>query len=421
MKVVILGAGVIGVTSAYYLAGEGHEVVVIDRQSAPGMETSFANAGEISPGYASPWAAPGLPLKALRWLFMRHSPLILSARLDPAMIRWLFSLLRNCTHSCYVANKERMMRVAQYSRERLIELRANTGIQYSQRTLGTLEVFRSQKEFEGVAKDVEVLKANAVPFEILDRRGCVLAEPGLASAACDIVGGLRLPNDETGDCFEFTTALAALASTRGVVFRYGERVQGLRAAGNAVESVLTDHGAISADAYVIALGSYTPGLLRPLSIELPVYPVKGYSLTAPLRDAVRAPQSTVMDERHKVAITRLGQRIRVGGMAEISGFSAGLSFKRRATLEYSAKSLFPDAADLGAASFWSGLRPMTPDGTPVVGPTTIRNLFLNTGHGTLGWTMACGSAQILTDMMSGRGTDIETADLSIARYGRFQA
>ena len=416
MKVVVLGAGVIGVTSAYHLANAGHEVVVIDRQSAAGMETSFANAGEISPGYASPWAAPGIPVKAIKWLFMRHAPLILHARLDPEMIGWLCSMLRNCTRQRYVVNKERMMRLAEFSRERLIELRAQTGIRYSQGTLGTLEVFRSHQEFDGVAKDVAVLKTAGVPFEILDRQGCLSAEPGLASAAAQIVGGLRLPNDETGDCFEFTTALAALAASQGVTFRYEERISGLQLAGDAVSAVHTDRGAVSADVYVMALGSYTRGLLRPLGIRLPVYPVKGYSLTARVRDPLRAPRSTVMDERFKVAMTRLGDRIRVGGMAELAGFSDRLTANRRLTLEHSVGSLFPGGGDLAGASFWCGLRPMTPDGTPVIGPTHLRNVFLNTGHGTLGWTMACGSAQILTDLVGGATPAIETADLTLDRY-----
>jgi len=418
MKIAVLGSGVIGVTSAYYLAAAGHDVEVIDRQSAPAMETSFANAGEISPGYASPWAAPGIPRKVLKWLFMRHAPLILCARFDPHLLRWMFAMLRECSHARYAVNKERMLRLAQFSRDRLIELRASTGIQYSQRMLGTLEVFRSQQEFDSVAKDVEVLRANGVPFEMLDARGCFSVEPGLKSAAARIVGGLRLPNDETGDCFEFTTALASLAAAKGVTFRHGELVKSLRLAGNRVDAVLTDAGIVTADAYVVALGSYSPALLRPLGLALPVYPVKGYSLTAPIRDEGHAPQSTVMDERFKVAITRLGDRIRVGGMAELSGFNHRLPGRRRETLEHSVESLFPGGGDLPAASFWCGLRPMTPDGTPIVGRTRIRNLFLNTGHGTLGWTMACGSADVLTDIISGTEPAIETSDLSIERYDR---
>jgi len=416
MRIVVLGSGVIGVTSAYYLAAAGHDVEVIDRHPASGMETSFANAGEISPGYASPWAAPGIPLKALQWLFMRHAPLILSGRFDPQLLRWMFSMLRECTHSRYAVNKERMLRLAQFSRDRLIDLRASTGIQYSQRMQGTLEVFRSQREFDSVAKDVEVLRANGVQFQILDRAGCVSIEPGLQSAANRIVGGLRLPNDETGDCFEFTTALAALASAKGVTFRHGEHIKVLRVAANNVAAVVTDRRVVTADVYVVAMGSYSPALLRPLGLALPVYPVKGYSLTAPIRDETHAPQSTVMDERFKVAITRLGDRIRVGGMAELAGFCHRLPTRRRETLEHSVGSLFPGGGDLPAASFWCGLRPMTPDGTPIIGPTKIRNLFLNTGHGTLGWTMACGSAHVLTDLIGGTRPAIETDDLSIERY-----
>jgi D-amino-acid dehydrogenase len=380
------------------------------------METSFANAGEVSPGYSSPWAAPGMPMKALKWLFMRHSPLALRPRLDSEMLGWLLAMLGNCTHARYAVNKERMMRLAEFSRDRLIALRKDTGIEYEQRMLGTLQVFRTQAELDDVAKDIDSLKMAGVPFEILSRAGCVSAEPGLATASQKIVGGLRLPNDETGDCFKFSEKLAALATERGVTFQYGATALHLTVRAGEVDALMTDRGEVHADAYVLALGSYTPGLLRPLGIRLPVYPVKGYSITASIVDDQRAPRSTVMDERYKVAITRLGNRIRVGGMAEIAGFDTALRRRRRDTLELSAGSLFPGAGDLKNASFWCGLRPMTPDGTPVVGGTEIENLFLNTGHGTLGWTMACGSAQVLADAVSGTASAIDTADLAISRY-----
>ena len=416
MKVAILGSGVIGVTSAWYLAKAGHEVVVIDRQSGPALETSFANAGEISPGYASPWAAPGIPMKAMRWLFMQHAPLILRPSFDAAMLRWIVAMLGNCTEKAYAVNKSRMVRLAEFSRDQLIALRQETGISYDERSQGTLQLFREQKQLDGIGKDVAVLQADGVPFEVLDKAGCIAAEPGLANSQSPIVGGLRLPNDETGDCFKFTNALADMAKAAGVTFLHDHKIKRLVQGKGSIDHVETDKGPVDADAFIIALGSYSPLLVAPLGIKLPVYPVKGYSITVPITAAERAPVSTLLDESFKVAITRLGDRIRVGGMAELSGFSTNLPGKRRDTLEYSVGSLFPAAGDLGKASFWSGLRPMTPDSTPVIGSTHIPNLYLNTGHGTLGWTMACGSGHVITDIVSNRKPAIETGDLSIARY-----
>lgn len=417
MKVAVLGSGVIGVTSAWYLAEAGHDVVVIDRQPGPALETSFANAGEISPGYASPWAAPGIPQKAIRWLMMRHAPLILQPAIDREMLGWLFAMLRNCTGTRYAINKARMVRLAEYSRDRLIALRADTGIAYDERMQGTLQLFRTQKQLDGTEKDIAVLRAGGVPFELLDREGCIAVEPGLAAAREKIVGGLRLPGDETGDCFKFTVSLAAMAAERGVQFRYGEAIQSLAIDRARIVGVETDRGRITADRYVVTLGSHSAAMLRPLGLKLPVYPVKGYSITVPIVDAARAPESTLMDESYKIAITRLGDRIRVGGMAEISGYNNALPERRRATLVHSLTDLFPGAGDIDAASYWSGLRPMTPDGTPVIGATPYDNLFLNTGHGTLGWTIACGSGQLIADLVSGGTTDIEAEDLSISRYG----
>ncbi|WP_349677533.1 D-amino acid dehydrogenase [Brevundimonas naejangsanensis] len=418
MKIAILGAGVIGVTTAHYLARQGHEVTVIDRQSGPALETSFANAGEISPGYSSPWAAPGIPAKAVKWLFMRHAPLILHPQINAPTVAWLLSLLRNCTSARYALNKARMVRLADYSQVVQTALNEELGLEYDHRTQGTLQLFRTQKQLDGIYKDTEVLREGGVPFEVLDQDGCIAAEPGLKATRDLFVGGLRLPRDETGDCFKFTVALADhAAATQGVTFQYGTTIQGLIAEGGRITGVKTDKGVVTADAYVLALGSYSPMMVKPLGMTLPVYPVKGYSITAPIINEPAAPVSTIMDESYKVAITRLGDRIRVGGMAEIAGFSDALPERRRNTLEHSVGSLFPGAGDLKAASYWSGLRPMTPDGTPVIGKTKIDNLFLNTGHGTLGWTMACGSARVIADLISGQTPDIETADLGIARYG----
>ncbi len=416
MKVVILGAGVIGVTSAWYLAKAGHEVTVIDRQPAPAMETSFANAGEISPGYSSPWAAPGIPVKALKWMFMKHAPLIIHPKMDMVKLSWMARMLMNCTSEAYAVNKSRMVRLAEYSRDCLIDLRSETCITYDERTQGTLQLFRTEKQVAAAAKDIAVLRADGVPFEVLDADACVAAEPGLAGARDKIAGGLRLPGDETGDCFKFTWRLSEMAEEAGVTFRYGVGIDRLEAEGGRIVAVHTAQGRVTADAFVVALGSYSPALVAPLGIKLPVYPVKGYSITVPVVDEGRAPVSTVMDETHKIAITRLGDRIRVGGMAEIAGFDLSLNPRRRATLQHSVEDLFGGSGDQSRASFWCGLRPMTPDGTPVVGRSPVSNLFLNTGHGTLGWTMAAGSGRVLADIVSGRRTEIEAADLGYSRY-----
>lgn len=417
MRILVLGAGVIGVTTAWYLNQAGHEVIVVDRQAGPALETSFANAGQVSPGYSAPWAAPSIPVKAIKWLMMRHAPLIIRPRLDLAMVRWTFAMLRNCTHDRYALNKSRMVRLAEYSRDQLDLLRRDTGIAYDGRQQGTLQLFRTEKQLGDVHKDVDVLKAAGVPCEVLDRAGCIAAEPGLAASAVDFVGGLRLPHDETGDCFIFTNALARMAAERGVVFHTETEIHSIATTDGRATGALTSKGAMSADLVVLALGSYSPMMVRPLGLGLPVYPVKGYSITANILDAERAPVSTVMDESYKVAITRLGDRIRVGGMAELSGYNNALPALRRETLTHSVGSLFPGGGDLAGASYWSGLRPMTPDGTPVIGATRVQGLYLNTGHGTLGWTMACGSARVLSDLIGGARPEIDVHDLSLNRYG----
>ncbi|WLI89873.1 D-amino acid dehydrogenase [Massilia sp. R2A-15] len=417
MKIIVLGSGVIGTTSAYYLAKAGHEVTVIDRQPAAGLETSFANAGEVSPGYAAPWAGPGVPAKAVKWLLMQHSPLVVRPALDPEMWRWMFQMLANCNQKSYEVNKGRMVRLAEYSRDCLVQLRADTGIAYDERSQGTLQLFRTQKQLDGAANDIAVLDQYKVPYSVLDPKGCEAAEPALANVRGKFVGGLQLPGDETGDCFKFTQRLAEMAKEIGVKFRQGVDIQRLTVDGDRITGVVTSMGELKADSFVLALGSYSPLLAKQIGIRIPVYPVKGYSITVPIVDAAGAPESTVMDETFKVAITRLGDRIRVGGTAEIAGYDLTLRKARRDTLEHSVTDLFPRGGDTSKAEFWCGLRPMTPDGTPVVGPTPYRNLFLNTGHGTLGWTMACGSGRVLADLVSGRQPEIGLEGLFMDRYG----
>jgi D-amino-acid dehydrogenase len=420
MRIVILGSGVIGVTSAYYLAQAGHDVTVLDRQGASAQETSFANAGQISPGYASPWAAPGIPLKAMKWMVQRHAPLAIRPDGTLFQLQWMWQMLQNCNAERYAVNKERMVRLAEYSRDCFKALRAATGIEYEGRQQGTTQLFRTQQQLDGAAKDIDVLKDTGVPFELLTRDQLVHAEPGLARSKDRLVGGLRLPNDETGDCQLFTTRLAAMAAQMGVKFRYNVNISGLAMAGDAVKGVMTESGLVEADSFVVALGAYSTRLLAGL-VKIPVYPLKGYSITVPIVNAGAAPTSTILDETYKIAVTRFDDRIRVGGMAEIAGFDKRLNPRRRETLEMVVNDLFPGAGDTAQATFWTGLRPMTPDGTPVVGRTGIRNLFVNTGHGTLGWTMSCGSAQLLADIMSARRPAIKADDLSVSRYSRQRA
>ncbi|MCA1248446.1 D-amino acid dehydrogenase [Massilia sp. MS-15] len=414
MRVLVLGSGVVGVTTAYYLAKAGHDVTVIDRQAGPALETSFANAGQISPGYASPWAAPGIPLKAAKWLFQEHAPLAIRPDGSLFQLQWMWQMFRNCTADRYAVNKERMVRLAEYSRDCIRELRLDTGIEYEGRALGTIQLFRTQQQLEGAAKDIEILREAGVDYELLQGRELGQAEPALGEHA-GLVGGLRLPNDETGDCQLFTTRLTAMARDLGVRFEFDTEIRALDIGNGQITGVRTDKGLLTAERYVLALGSYSRLLLKE-QFALPVYPLKGYSITVPITDAQRAPVSTILDETYKIAVTRFEDRIRVGGMAEIAGYSKTLNPARRATLEMVVNDLFPGAGDTRQAAFWTGLRPMTPDSTPVVGATPLRNLFLNTGHGTLGWTMACGSASVIADLVSGRKPAIRADDLAVFRY-----
>jgi D-amino-acid dehydrogenase len=415
MKILILGSGVVGTTSAYYLARAGHDVTVIDRQDGPGLETSFANAGQISPGYAAPWAAPGVPLKAIKWMFEKHAPLAVRPDGSRFQLQWLWQMLSNCTTDRYAVNKARMVRLAEYSRDCLQQLRADTGISYEGRQGGTLQLFRSDAQLEGAAKDIAVLEDAGVPYELLMPDELAKAEPALANVKHKLTGGLRLPNDETGDCQLFTRRLAAMAEALGVKFRYGVSIDALEVASGRISGVRCGEETLRADSYVVALGSFSTQLLSKI-VKIPVYPLKGYSITVPIVDASNAPISTVLDETYKIAVTRFDDRIRVGGMAEVVGYNRELNPARRATLEMVVNDLFPGAGNTAEASFWTGLRPMTPDGTPIVGKTSLPNLFLNTGHGTLGWTMSCGSGQLLADLMSGRRPAIQSDDLSVSRY-----
>ncbi|MEJ2767012.1 D-amino acid dehydrogenase [Photobacterium sp. MCCC 1A19761] len=417
MEVIVLGSGVVGLTSAWYLAKAGHDVTVVDRQPRSAEETSFANAGQISYGYSSPWAAPGIPVKAMKWLMQKHAPLKVKPSVSPELYLWAAKMLANCNPDKYQINKARMLRIANYSRECLLDLRREQqGLNYEGRQQGTLQVFRTHAQVDAVAKDIQVLAESGTRFEELDVAGCIAAEPALAQVKDKIVGGLRLPDDETGDCYLFCQQLTELAQQAGVRFLFETQVTSLNQQHGKITSISTSAGELKADAYVVALGSYSAALLAPLGMSIPVYPVKGYSLTMPIADAAAAPVSTVMDETYKVAMTRFDDRIRVAGTAELAGYDFSLAEKRKATIAMVIQDLFPNGGDIAKAEYWSGLRPMTPDGTPVIGKTTYTNLFTNTGHGTLGWTMACGSARLLADIVSGQETDIDPAGLDVFRY-----
>jgi D-amino-acid dehydrogenase len=418
MRVMVLGAGVIGTSSAYYLAKSGHEVVVVDRRSGAGLETSFANAGGICPGFAGPWAAPGMPANIVRWLFTRHAPLVLRPSLDLHQWRWLLRFLRNCNAERFARNKARMQRIAHYSKACLKELCEGTGIAFDHGTGGVLQLFRTEEELAGAEKSTRVLAEFGVMHRILDAQGVLAVEPALRAAAADFAGGLHLPDDETGDCHKFTVALAELLRRRSVVFKFNTGMKQLRLEGGRITGIVTDQGIFDADAYVVALGSAAAGILRPLGIDLPIYPVKGYSVTIGIHGNVPAPRSSVMDEHYKVMITRLGTRLRAAGVAELAGDDMSIRASGPATVLRSLRELFPQAAlacDAGAPNAWAGLGPMTPDGPPYLGATGLANLYVNVGQGSNGWTQACGCGQVVADIVCGRRPQIDIEGFSIDR------
>lgn len=416
MKVLVLGAGVAGVCSAYYLARQGHSVTVIDRLEGSAMETSFGNAGQVSFGYASPWAAPGIPSKAAKWLFAEHPPLSFKPDGSLFQLKWLLQMWANCTPAKYQTNKERMVRIADYSRQCLAKLRADTGIQYEARQKGTLQLFRTDDQLKASEADMRVLKDMGVAFELLGRDQLASAEPALELVKEKLVGGLRLPDDETGDCRLFTLALTKMAEELGVEFRFNESIQQIQRQGDAITGVISNNQLITADAYLVCLGSWSRPLLRNIA-PIPVYPLKGYSITVPIEDPDFAPQSTLIDESYKIALTRFDKRIRVGGMAEVAGFDKRLNPKRQATLLMVLNDLFPKAShEKTQVNFWTGLRPKTPDSVPIIGKGPANNLYFNLGHGTLGWTMSTGSAQLIADIISGNEPEIRTDDLNLSRY-----
>ncbi len=418
MKIVVLGAGVVGTTTAYFLAEAGHDVTVLDRRPGPGLETSFANGAQISACHAKPWAGPHTPLQAAKWMFEPDAPLLFRPwRWDPALWSWGLKFLRNCTTDRARINMDRTLRVALYSRDVLKALRQRTNLQYNQVTSGILHIYRSKEAFAEGRETATDLAALGLPQDVLTPEDCVKLEPALAHAArTDLVGGLLSPDDESGDAHTFTVEVAKLAAARGVKFRYGVTVKALEANRTSITRIITDQGDETPDAVVLSLGSYSPAIARSVGLKLPVYPAKGYSISVEITNPDAAPTISITDESKFMVFSRLGNRMRVAGTAELAGWDMDLNQVRIAPLKRNAMSLFPTAAAYGNLNAWTGLRPTTPDSVPILGTTRYDNLLLNTGHGTLGWTMACGSARVITDLIAGRAPEIDLEGLGLERF-----
>jgi D-amino-acid dehydrogenase len=412
MRIAVLGAGVVGVTAAWYLAADGHEVTVVDRQAGAALETSFANGGQISASHAEPWANPNAPLQVLRWLGREDAPLLFRPRADWAQWRWGLAFLRECLPARTRRNTVQCLNLASYSRECLRALRAATRIEYDQLARGILQFYTDAREFARAVSGAEHLRRYGADVAVTSADECVAIEPALGACRARLAGGIYSASDESGDACRFTAGLAQLGEARGVAYRWRTGVEALDAAGDAIRGVrcvnaLGGTETLTADAYVVAMGSYSPRVLRPLGVPALVYPVKGYSLTLDIDGHRGAPTVSLTDLAHKIVISRLGSRLRVAGTAELSGYGTELNAVRCEALVRRVFDLFPDAGERASAQFWTGLRPATPSNVPLVGRTRYRNLYLDTGHGTLGWTMACGSGRALADIVAGRTPEVD--------------
>jgi len=412
MRVVVLGAGVIGTTSAWFLRERGHDVTVIERQGAAAMETSFANGGQISVSHVEPWAAPKAPLQILKWLSRPDAPLLFRPTLDPRQWRWGFAFLLECLPSRTRHNMLQILAISKYSGDVLRELRASTGLHYDDLQRGILQVYTDKTGFASAVKAAELVRRYGVAREVKTAEECVAIEPALRHRRDWISGGTYTATDETGDARKFTQELAARAAGRGVTFRYGVNIASLVREGGAIVGVRVVDGqgreeALTADTYVVCLGSYTPLVLAPVGVQVPVYPAKGYSATIPILKSDAAPAGSITDDAKKIVFTRLGERLRVAGTAELSGYELDLNRVRCEALTRRATEWFGDAIDASRADYWTGLRPATPSGVPLIGRTRYPNLYLNTGHGTLGWTMGAGSGKALADLVSGKKPEVD--------------
>jgi D-amino-acid dehydrogenase len=414
MKVLILGAGVTGVAAAWYLHRAGHEVSVLERQSGAGLETSFANGGQISVSHAEPWANPQAPARILKWLGREDAPLLFRLRADIHQWFWGMAFLRECTPARTRHNIAQIVSLGMYSRGCLQALRAETGIAYDQLARGILHFYTSAREFDNAQEPARVMREFGCDLAMKTADQCVAIEPALAPVKHLLAGGSMTASDESGDAYKFTRELAALCERGGVRFRYKTGILGLMREGGKITGVAIEHPdesreSVSADAYLVCMGSYSTGLLGPLGMHLSIYPAKGYSVTLPLVDAARAPTVSLTDDEHKLVFSRLGERLRVAGTAELNGYDTTLNAVRCQAIRKRAMELFPGAGDAARAEFWTGLRPATPSNLPYIGRTRYPNLFLNSGHGTLGWTHACGSGKAIADIIIGRKPEVDFA------------
>ncbi len=414
MQVVVLGSGVIGVTTAYYLAKAGHGVTVVDRQPLPANETSFANAGLVAPGHAYSWASPRAPRILLKSLVRDDQALRLKLRADPRMWAWCWRFLMNCTAETARVNTLRKLRLCAYSRAALDQLVAETGLAYDGINKGLLYLYRDPAAFARGRAAMAVLQEGGQAMEVLDPDGSVAVEPALAASRRAIAGAIYCPGDGSGDANLFTRNLAALCQGLGVTFRFETIIQGFDVEGDRVHAALTDRGAVTGDAFVLALGCWSAIVGRQIGLRLPIYPVKGYSATVPVAGHAGAPMVGGVDETNLVAFARMGDRLRLTAVAEFAGYDTSHRPEDVRTMLAAARALFPDGGDYDRATFWAGLRPMTPEGTPIFGRGRQRNLFINSGHGHMGWTMACGSGRITADLIAGRAPEIDLTGMTLA-------
>jgi D-amino-acid dehydrogenase len=408
VKVLVLGAGVVGVASAWYLAEAGHEVTVVDRQPQAAMETSFANGGQVAASHAEPWAKPSVVPKILRWLGREDAPLLFRPRADWAQWRWGLRFLLECAPGRFERNCRALAGLAEYSRDCLRALREKTGLRYDHSSRGILHFATDGHDFEVLARSAEAVRALGIDRQVKSAPECLALEPALKESQDPVTGGVYTAGDESGDACRFTQELARLAAKRGVRFRFDSKLQAIHTAGEEVQGVSVDGEELRAHAYVVALGSYSPLVLKPVGVRIPVYPLKGYSITLQLgaeHDAV-APSMSLTDEAHKIVISRLGSRLRAAGTAELAGYDTTVSRLRCAAIARRVRELFPGLGGITAHESWAGLRPATPSNVPLIGRTRLSNLFINTGHGTLGWTLACGSGKALADLVSGRRPEV---------------
>lgn len=412
-KVTVLGAGIVGVTTAYFLARANCQVTLIEQNSEAGLETSFANGGLITPSMSDPWASPEIPRFIFKWMGREDSPFLVRPSALPGLLNWGVKFLRQCSQKAWLRNTKTIFRLCSYSKESLNKVVAETGIEYDANLKGTLHLFRDQQSIDETKRVAETLSEMGLSYNVLDVEGCLDLEPRLASQKESILGGIHYPDDESGDAHLFCQRLAQHCASIGVDIRYGETIQTLEVGNDQLTAVLTDKDRIETDSCVVALGNESSALLRPLGIRLPIYPVKGYSVTFPVGAWSGAPNVPFADTGRHIGCVRIGDRVRVAGTAEFTGYDRSINPHRIDNLKKYFFELFPDYPDRTAAEGWTGLRPMTPDGIPYLGGTSIKGLYLNTGHGHLGWTMSCGSARAIAELMIGQETQLDLAAMAL--------